>query len=276
MKTNCLIIFATCALCVARADVNLLLSPDNLGANGWSTTITHSTPSYTYTPGAGTITQVADVGGVGAFKFTVPAMNTAWTFDWAGIGTANLAGTLISDISSIKIRTLGIAGDNVNNWQPPSITLSLSRGGATSDRNVVYVPWSSTQWGGITTGISRASGQWYEFDATTTGYWVCVDTGAKYSSWAAVKTAFGTARIANQAQLPLSWGYASQQGVNVGMCPLYDEQRALDSNVQGEVDWFEFTVGGVTTRYDLGVIPEPGTFGLVALGFGMLALRRKI
>ncbi len=260
----------------SAADVNLLLDPNNLAANGWSTTIKHSTPTYVYTPGAGTVTQVADVGGVGAFKFTVPAMNTAWTFDSALIGTANLAGTLVNNISSIKIRALGITGDNANSWQPPSITLSLSRGGATSDRNLVYVPWStqSSSWG-APAAHPRASGQWFEFDATTEGTWIVVDTGAKYATWAAVKSALGTAAIANQSQLPLSWGYASQQGVNIGIYPLYDEQRALDSAVSGEVDWFEFTVSGVTTRYDLGVVPEPGTLGLLAVGLGLLALRRR-
>ncbi len=83
-----------------------------------------------------------------------------------------------------------------------------------------------------------------------------------------MKAALPNAWFADQADLPLDWGYASQQAFNVGYCPLYDEDRAFYSGASGYVDWFTIGINGVETTYNL--VPEPGS--LVALCAGMLGL----
>jgi hypothetical protein len=270
MKTPCLIIMSALAVSVASAaDVNLTM--DNLAANGWKTTATFVWGGST----DASVTQTEDYGA-GNFRFFTGTMPTSWQFQWAGLSTGGLAGTPLNQIGNLSMRTFGNFGDNAVSWQPPSMTFLLSRNGNTADRCLVWLPWTSSNLG---TSNPRTPGVWNEYDLMTTGRWRIMETGVNYSSFAAAVAALyvgqSSVTLGNAGQLPLDWGYASQQALNIGNIPLYDEQRASYSGVAGYVDWFQIGVNGVVTRYDLGVVPEPGSLVLVAVGFGLLAIRRR-
>ncbi len=260
MRTTCLFVAAALAASVASAGaVNLTL--DNLAANGWKAT---AAPVYQTTLNA-SVTQTEDYGA-GNFRFYTGPMNTAWMFQWAGLSTDAFAGKTLASITSVKIRNYGVSGDNVNNWQPPTFTWIVDKGDS-NQRCIQWKPWAN--------GNAREAGVWHEYDAATTGQWLVEETGVYYNSLAALKAALPNAYFEYTAELPTDWGYASQQAFNVGNCPLYDGDRAWFSNARGYVNWFEVGVSGVVTRYELGVVPEPGAFALLALGFALVALRRR-
>jgi hypothetical protein len=56
---------------------------------------------------------------------------------------------------------------------------------------------------------------------------------------------------------------------------MYDGDCAYFTSARGYVDWFEVGVSGVVTRYDLGVVPEPGSLALFSFGLSLLAFRRR-
>ncbi len=245
---------------VARADVNLTL--DNL--DGWKVTAT--SVYHTPTDPATTVTQTTDYGGQGNFRFSTGPMNVSWQFEWAGLSTEAFAGKTLASITSLRIRNYGVSGDNAASWQPPTFTWVVDKGDS-NQRCITWIPWSA--------GNAREPGLWHEYDAALTGQWLVEETGVKYNSLAALKAALPSAYFEYTAELPIDWGYASQQAFNVGNCPLYDVDRAYFTSARGYVDWFEVGVNGVVTRYDLGVVPEPGSLALLAVGLGLVALRRR-
>ncbi len=258
------VISALTMTAVASADT-VILTPDNLAANGWK-----STATYVWGGSTNATVEATSHYGASNFRFVTGSMPTSWQFQWAGLSTGALAGTPLSAITSVKIKTFGLGGDNVQSWQPPSITFSLSRNNATADRNLVWIPWTSATWGASN---PRAPGVWNEYDCATTGLWRSLDNNVTYSSLAAAKAVLGTATFATTAQLPVDWGYVSQHALNVGNNPLYDEQRANYSGVTGYVDWIEIGVNGVVTRYDF--VPEPASLMLLAAGVVVLTGRPR-
>ncbi len=263
MKTKCLCLLGALAS-TAMADVNLTL--DNM--QGWKATAT--SVYHTPTDPATTVTQTTDyMGGSGYsnFRFSTGPMNTSWQFEWAGISSDAFAGVSLANITSLKIRNFGAFGNNPASWQPPTFVWAVDKGDG-SQRCIIWIPWSD--------GNARDPLVWHEYDAAATGQWLVQETGVKYNSLAALKTALPNAYFEYTAQLPVSYGYASQQAFNVGNCPLYDGDRAFFTGTAGYVDWFEVGVNGVVTRYDLGVVPEPGTLALMLAGLGLFGvLRRK-
>ncbi len=229
----------------------------NLNANGWKAT---ATSVYGGSTNA-TVTQTSDYGS-NNFRFFTGAMPVAWQFQWAGISTDAFAGTPLSSLTSIKIRNFGAFGDNPVNWQPPTFTFVVDKGD-TNQRCIEWKPWSN--------GNPREALVWHEYDAATTGQWFVQETGILYNSLAALKAALPNAYFEYTAQLPVDWGYASQQAFNVGNCPLYDADRGWFTAASGYVDWFEVGINGVTTTYNL--VPEPASLMLLALG-GLLLRRR--
>ncbi|MDM8006823.1 MAG: PEP-CTERM sorting domain-containing protein [Phycisphaerae bacterium] len=262
MRRACL--FVVCLLAVPAAAVDLTM--DNLGANGWKATAT-------FVWGGSTNASVTETSDYGAdnFRFYTGPMNTSWQFQWAGISTDAFAGTKLSAITSVKIRNFGAFGDNPYRWQPPTFTWIVDKGDG-NQRCITWQPWATTD--PVTAGNPREPLVWHEYDAATTGQWFLEETETFYSSLSALKAALPNAYFEYTAELPLDWGYASQQAFNVGNCPLYDGDRGWFTDTAGYVDWFEVGVNGVVTRYDL--VPEPGSLVALVTGFvGLLGLRRR-
>lgn len=260
MRPVCL--FVSCALVMSMATgaTALNLTAENLAANGWKAT---ATSVYGGSTNA-SVTQTSDYG-TGNFRFFTGTMPKSWEFQWAGISTDAFAGITLASITDVKIRNFGAYGDNATNWQPPTFTWVVDKGDG-NQRCITWKPWAN--------GNAREPLVWHEYDAAVTGQWFVEETGIYYNSLAALKAALPNASFEPTAELPLNWGYASQQAFNVGSCPLYDGDRAWFSGVSGYVDWFEVGVNGVVTRYDLGIVPEPATLMLLTLG-GLFLHRRR-
>jgi hypothetical protein len=273
IKTLCLFAMAALAVPLARAaDATVNITTDNL--NGWTIT--------TGRLGSGTanasVTQTTDYGGQGNFRFYTGAgvQNTSW--QWAGISSGDFGGMLLSSISSMSIQEFGFSGDSPNNWEPPTFTWFIDKGNG-SPRTVVWVPWNTAfpggSYGSISTSNSRTPGQWNTYDCATTGTWFVEENGAKYTSLAALKAAFPSGFFLPASRLPAS-SYLSQQAFNLGNVQVYNADQTMFNNTTGYVDWFEVGVNGTVTRYDLGAaVPEPGALALLALGLGLVALRKK-
>lgn len=262
MKIRIVALLAVCAVAAGPAsafDAFVALPYDDLAAQGWKATaaaVWHSNTNAS-------VTWTNDYGASN-FRFFTGSMPVSWEFQWAGVSTNAFAGMPLSAITSVNIRNFGAFGDNAYNWQPPTFTWVVDKGD-TNQRCITWLPW--------TNGNARESGVWHEYDAATTGQWFVEETGAMYTSLAALKAALPNAYFEFAAELPLDWGYASQQAFNVGNCPLYDGDRAYFSGAAGYVDWFEVGVNGVVTRYDL--VPEPGSLLALASGLGSLGLWRR-
>ncbi len=262
MKIRIVALLAVCAVAAGPAsafDAFVALPYDDLAAQGWKATaaaVWHSNTNAS-------VTWTNDYGASN-FRFFTGSMPVSWEFQWAGVSTNAFAGMPLSAITSVNIRNFGAFGDNAYNWQPPTFTWVVDKGD-TNQRCITWLPW--------TNGNAREPGLWHEYDAATTGQWFVEETGAKYNSLAALQAALPIAFFEVAADLPLSWGYASQQAFNVGNCPLYDGDRAYFSGAAGYVDWFEVGVNGVVTRYDL--VPEPGSLLALAAGLGSLGLWRR-
>lgn len=247
----CLLMATTAAM---AATVNLTM--DNLAANGWKTTATavyHSVTNATVTETTNYTTS--------NFKFYTGAMNTSWQFQWAGISTDAFAGKALSSITSLNIKSFGASGDNPYQFQPSTFTFVVDKGGG-NQRCLTWLPWKGTN--------PRAPGAWNTYDAMTTGQWLVEETSTYYNSFAAMLATIPNATFELAANLPVDYGYASQQAFNVGNCPLYDNDRAYFTANTSYVDWFEVGVNGVVTKYELGAVPEPSS--LAALGTGLLGL----
>jgi len=257
MRLTCLFVICALAVSLAASAATVNLTSDNLVANGWKAT---ATSVYGGTTNA-YVTQTNDYGASN-FRFFTGSMFTSWQFQWAGISTNAYSGLTLASISSVKIRNYGAYGDNAVSWQPPTFTWVVDKGDG-NQRCVSWKPW--------TNGNAREAGVWHEYDAAVTGQWLVAETETLYNSLAALKAALPNAFFADTANLPVDWGYVSQNGFNVGNCPLYDADRGWFSGVSGYVDWFEIGVIGNVTRYDLGAaVPEPGC--LAAMGVGLLGL----
>lgn len=238
------------------------LNDGNLVTSGWK-----KTASAVYQVGTNaSVSQTADAGA-NNYRFFAGPMNTAWQFQWAGISTNEFAGMPLAIITSLTIRNYGIAGDSPN-WQPPTFTFILDKGD-TNQRCVTWRPWNAT------TGNPRQPGGWNQYDAATTGSWYVEETAVYYSSLAALKATMPNAYFEYTSELPLEWGYASQQAFNVGLCPTYDQDRPWFTNTSGYVDWFEVGVNSNITRYDLGVVPEPGALFVIVGVIGVASLRKR-
>ena len=262
MKIRIVALLAACAFVAGPASALTMLEElpyDDLATHGWKVTAT-----AVYQSGTNASVTWTDNYGASNFRFFTGSMPVSWQFQWAGISSNAFAGTLLSAITSVKIRNFGAYGDNVNNWQPPTFTWVVDKGDL-NQRCITWLPW--------TNGNAREPGVWHEYDAATTGQWFVEETGAMYNSLAALKAALPNAYFELAADLPLDWGYASQQAFNVGNCPLYDGDRAYFSGASGYVDWFEVGVNGAVTRYDL--VPEPGSLLALAAGLGSLGLWRR-
>ncbi len=254
-------LFVAAVLWASMASGAVILRLDNLAANGWKATATNV---YGGSPNA-SVTGTTSYGSDN-FRFFTGSMNTSWIFQWAGISTDAFAGTPLASITSARIRNFGYAGDNIYNWQPPTFTWVVDLGNG-DQRCITWIPW--------TNGNARAPQAWHEYDAATSGQWHVGETGVNYNSLASLKAAMPNAYFEYASQLPLDWGYASQQAFNVGNCPLYDEDRARFSNTSGYADWFEIGVSGNVTRYNL--VPEPGSLAILAAALAAgLARRRNV
>jgi len=62
----------------------------------------------------------------------------------------------------------------------------------------------------------------------------------------------------------------------LGYAHWINEVSAYSDSARGLVDWFEVGVDGVTTRYYLNEVPEPGSILALAAGLvGFIGLRRR-
>lgn len=260
IRTVMLLVALTLVAATAAMAAVVNLNGTNLAANGWKATATSVWGGATNA----TVTESTNYGAAG-FRFFTGSMPTSWQFQWASVSTNAFAGARLSTITSVKIRNFGAYGDNVNNWQPPTFTWIVDKGD-TNQRCITWKPWAN--------GNARAPLAWHEYDCATTGTWHVYETNTNYNSLAALKAALPNAYFEYTAELPIDWGYASQQAFNVGNCPLYDEDRAWFSGVSGYIDWFEVGVSGNVTRYNF--VPEPGSIVTLCTGLiGLVAFARR-
>lgn len=207
-------LFVACLLAVpgVAGGETVNLSLGNLAANGWKVT---TATAY----GGGTnasVTQTADYGASN-FRFFTGPMPTAWRFQWAGISTDAFAQIPLASITSVKIRTFGVSGDNASSWQPPTFRWVLDTGFMNNKRSILWQPWAN--------GNNREPGVWHEYDCATTGQWFVEELNVRWNSLAALKAAMPAATFERTDDLTPDWGCLSGHGFNVGNCPIFDEGR---------------------------------------------------
>jgi len=201
---------------------------------------------------------------VNGFQFTQGHSEVTPAGCRAVLGTDNYNGLLLSQITALKARLLYIEGDQ--SPQPPKFILKLQRApDNVSDRTLEWIPFSD--------GISVQTNVWMELDAMVDGSWICPNaTNRIFLRLADALVAYPSLMFANNAGtwplIPYSF--------NLGQDNWVSNVTKYNDNERGVCDWFEVGVGGVTTRYDLYDVPEPGSLIALATGLiGFVGLRRR-
>ncbi len=240
------------------------MNVSQLGANGWNTVVKADSD------GRGSVTDRVQAPSNG-LQFT-NGDNGKTTKCWAAISTANYAGVAASSITSLKMRVYGTEGDG-SGWQPPTFMLAFAKAPTNlSNRYAWWLPWAD--------GTPRAPGTWQEYDAMTDGQWYIPNTGGRYSTFAAMLAAIPAGVLASDAQIATmsadlgAGATGAAHSFNVGHFSYWNEVAAYHDSARGTVDWFELGVSGVTTRFDLNDVPEPGTLIALVAG-GLFCIRRK-
>lgn len=230
-------------------------------------------PTTTSLPTGWGISVVADSGGRGSvttkallgengFQFTQGDANK--TVGCRSIlGTNNLAGLPLSSITALNIRLLYIEGDQ--SAQAPKFILKLQKTPTdVSDRSLEWIPFSD--------GITKQTNVWMDLDAMVDGSWICPNVGTTYTTLAGALAAYPGLQFTSDLTYYPLLTYAFSVGHNrwVSNTNIYND------NNRGMVDWFEIGINGVTTRYDLADVPEPGSLIALAAGLvGFIGLRRR-
>lgn len=170
---------------------------------------------------------------------------------------------MINQITALNARIAVIEGDV--NYQAPKFVLKLFKAADNlSDRTLEWVPFSD--------GVTRVINTWYTMDALVDGSWICPNTGATYTTFAAAVAALpaGVITSANTYWPNLPYGFS------IGSNNWVSNVTQYNDNSRGVCDWFEIGIDGATTRYDLADVPEPGSLLALATGLiGFLGLRKR-
>jgi len=182
------------------------------------------------------------------------------SLSWASIGKNFTAGTLLSTITTLKIRTSGWEGDG-SSWEPASIYIGCTKDG-TNSRNIQALPWA-------TYGRGTAK-QFYEYNLLGNCKWID-------SSTAAIRT--WTSTMATFTSLQFGFGtflVPGSQNFNVFQGATLNENTKYCSSARGTFDWVEIGfANGDDYIYDF-VVPEPSSILALFTGVvGLVALRRR-
>jgi hypothetical protein len=180
--------------------------------------------------------------------------------NWSGISKNFAAGTLVSTITTFKIRTCSYQGSGTT-YEPPSIYLGVSNDGV-NDRCIRYLPWASTTRGN--------SYQYYEYDlADPNGKWYQHISGT-------VSTLSAILGAAPMLQFYTATALPGGDNFHVFNGSTQNQEDQYGNSTWGNVDWVEIGFAdGSDYIYDF-VVPEPSSILALFTGIvGIAALRRR-